>query len=29
MEATGEWTPLTTMLQKGWTLKYLQQISRK
>ena len=29
MEATGEWTPLSTMLEKGWTLEYLQQRSKK
>ena len=29
MEATGEWTPLTTMLEKGWTLEYLQQRSKQ
>lgn len=29
METTGEWTPMTTMLEKGWTLEYLQQRSRK
>jgi hypothetical protein len=29
MEATGEWTHLTSMLDKGWTLEYLQQRSRK
>ncbi len=25
MESTGEWTPLTTMIEKGWTLEYLQE----
>ena len=25
MESTGEWTPLTTMIEKGWTLEYLQK----
>ncbi len=25
MEATGEWTPLSTMLENAWTLEYLQQ----
>ncbi len=29
MEATGEWTPLTVMLEKGWTLEYLQQRSER
>ncbi len=29
MESTGEWTPLTTMLEKGWTLEYLQQRSKQ
>lgn len=29
MEATGEWTPLTVMLKKGWTLEYLQQRSER
>ena len=29
LEATGEWTPLTVMLEKGWTLKYLQQRSKR
>ncbi len=27
MESTGEWTPLTTMIEKGWTLEYLQKRS--
>ena len=27
LEPTGEWTPLDTMIEKGWTLKYLQQRS--
>lgn len=25
MESNGEWTPLTTMIEKGWTLEYLQK----
>ena len=25
LETTGEWTPLETMIEKGWTLEYLQQ----
>ena len=25
LEPTGEWTPLETMIDKGWTLEYLQQ----
>ncbi|MDJ0578375.1 MAG: DUF6262 family protein [Xenococcaceae cyanobacterium MO_234.B1] len=25
LEATGEWTPLETILEKGWTLEYLQK----
>ncbi len=25
LESTGEWTPLKTMLKKGWTLEYLEQ----
>ena len=25
MDSTGEWTPLTTMIEKGWTLEYLQK----
>ncbi|MDJ0591706.1 MAG: DUF6262 family protein [Pleurocapsa sp. MO_226.B13] len=25
MESTGEWTPLTTIIEKGWTLEYLQE----
>lgn len=29
METTGEWTPMTTMLEKGWTLEYLQQRSKQ
>jgi Family of unknown function (DUF6262) len=29
METTGEWTPLTVMLEKGWTLEYLQQRSER
>ena len=29
METTGEWTPMTTMLEKGWTLEYLQQRSKR
>ena len=29
LEPTGQWTPLTTMLEKGWTLEYLQQRSIK
>jgi hypothetical protein len=29
METTGEWTPLSTMLEKGWTLEYLQQRSER
>lgn len=29
MEATGEWTPLNIMLEKGWTLEYLQQKSER
>jgi hypothetical protein len=29
LEPTGNWTPLTTMLEKGWTLEYLQQRSRR
>lgn len=28
MESTGEWTPLTTMMEKGWTLEYLQERSK-
>ena len=28
MESTGEWTLLTTMIEKGWTLEYLQKRSR-
>lgn len=26
LEPTGEWTSLTTMFEKGWTLEYLRQI---
>ena len=29
LESTGEWTPLSTMLEKGWTLEYLQQRSKR
>ena len=29
LEPTGEWTPLTVMLEKGWTLEYLQQRSER
>ena len=29
MESTGEWTPLTTMIEKGWTLEYLQQRNKE
>ena len=29
LEPTGQWTPLTTMLEKGWTLEYLQQRSKQ
>ncbi len=25
LESTGNWTPLETMIEKGWTLEYLQQ----
>ncbi len=25
LESTGNWTPLETMMEKGWTLEYLQQ----
>ena len=25
LEPTGDWTPLETMIEKGWTLEYLQQ----
>ena len=25
LESTGNWTPLETMIEKGWTLQYLQQ----
>ena len=25
LEPTGNWTPLETMIEKGWTLEYLQQ----
>ena len=28
LETTGDWTPLETMIQKGWTLEYLQQRSQ-
>ncbi len=27
LEPTGEWTPFETMLEKGWTLKYLKERS--
>ncbi len=27
LEPTGNWTPLETMIEKGWTLEYLQQRS--
>jgi len=25
LEPTGDWTPLETMIEKGWTLEYLQK----
>jgi predicted RNase H-like nuclease (RuvC/YqgF family) len=25
LESTGDWTPLETMIEKGWTLEYLQK----
>jgi capsule polysaccharide export protein KpsE/RkpR len=29
LECTGDWTPLETMIEKGWTLEYLQQRSER
>ena len=29
LEPTGEWTPFETMLEKGWTLKYLEERTRR
>jgi Tfp pilus assembly protein PilE len=29
LEPTGQWTLLSTMLEKGWTLEYLQQRSER
>ena len=29
LESTGEWTDLKTMLEKGWTLEYLEQRQNK
>ena len=29
LEPTGEWTPLTTMIEKGWTLEYLQERNKE
>jgi hypothetical protein len=27
LEPTGDWTPLEKMIEKGWTLEYLQKRS--
>ena len=29
LEPTGEWTPFETMLEKGWTLEYLSERTRR
>ncbi len=29
LEPTGEWTPFEAMLEKGWTLEYLEERTRK
>ncbi len=29
LETTGDWTPLEKMIEKGWTLEYLQQRSER
>lgn len=29
LEPTGEWTPFENMLEKGWTLKYLEERSKR
>ena len=29
LEPTGEWTPFEAMLEKGWTLEYLEERARK
>ena len=29
LESTGEWTPLTTMIERGWTLEYMQQRNKR
>lgn len=29
LEPTGEWTPFEAMLEKGWTLEYLEERTRR
>ena len=29
LESSDEWTPIQTMIEKGWTLEYLQERSRR
>ena len=29
LESNDEWTPMQTMIEKGWTLEYLQERSKR